>query len=382
MVFLFTILPILIFVAVLHFLKQPLTLDVVLFIVLAIFMSSITTALDMDFYKIGFSHPYFENSVNWGFKTIEKFFSNKGMSFYEFYFVYHIWCVTIVFLSIRLVFNDSFKCILLYIISPFIFNVMQLKNFGMMAIMLLAFSICYRCKNKKLKTIVWIVLIIIASSLHVAGFAYLPFIFLLGNRKILDKLPVIMFVTTSFFIFASSYVLSSLLQPILALTVDDAYRAARYTERHSSFGGFFFMFISLTMIFIANQVRTMYRLYRFFYVDKLFLGENNVSFPEQIYDFTLYSTLFWPLFVATAHYSRLIENQLVLIYILVVSSFSMYRRLSNKINRIFLDDMFIKILISFFLLMAIYVYSQWILRIDDVVIGIFSNLKIFYAFTS
>lgn len=379
MVFFFSLLPVFVFLVVLHFLRQPITLDVILLLFLMCFMSSVSVAPDLLNYKTNFFYSSSEYSTFSGFFAVNAFFSRMGLSFYEFYMVFHTICLVIVFVSIRLIFANSFKCIVLYVIAPFLLNVVQLKNYAMMAIMLLAFAICYRCNNWKIKVALWILLIYLASMFHIAGIVYLPFIFLLGKRKILKKLPVVMIGITIYFVFKAD-ALSNFLQPLLEQTVDDLGRATMYARKATLYGGFYFVMHSILMMYIANKIQVFYSIYRSFFYEKMFFGEKNYSFPDHVYDLTLYSSLFWPLFVASAHYSRLIENQLVLIYILIVAFFSMYNQLRGHMNENILNDYFIKTFVAFTLLMLVYIHSIWYSHWDDVVVAIMSNLKPFYAF--
>lgn len=345
-------------------------------------MSSIVVAPDIENYKFDFVFSKNRHSPYFGFVAINHFFYNLNLSFYQFYMLYHGICIILVFLSIQLIFNKSLTCIFFYLAYPFLLNVTQIKNFAMMALMLLGFSLCYRCKSYKNEIILWISLIFLAGSQHVAGFAYLPFIFVKGKIKYLEKLPIIMFVITSLFILASGDILTIILRPLLLLTMDESYKVTKFATKGTSLGAYIYIIQSILMIYIAKKTMILETFYRKNCVNKVFYTDSNKCFTQYVYEFVLFSTLFWPLFVSSTLYSRLIENQMILIYIAIIFLFSSYNQLKTCVNEFFLKDFYFKILSIFGILMFFNLYTLWISHWEDVVVEIMNNLKPFYVFTT
>ena len=254
--------------------KAPSKGDFFLLLFFILIISSVTIAPDLNNYSRDFYRADKIQSVYFGFLAVNKFFLHTGASFYDFYTLYRIMCLILVFVSVHLICERTTSCLLLYAVTSYLFNIIQMKNFALMAIMLFAFALCYRCEKSKLKYFLWISLIFIAASQHVAGFAYMPFIFFLGRRKLLEKIPIVMLFVTVFFVVANGTYLFSMLQPVLSLAVDNSYKVSKFSEKGTTYGCFIFVSLSILMIYVTNKVRVAYLFYQMYFHDSVWYHEN------------------------------------------------------------------------------------------------------------
>lgn len=352
--------------------------EIVVLILLLLLLSSITYLPDFENYEL--SYRILLDRGEPGFLAIESFFSSMNFTFYQFYMVCHVFCLMIVYLCIKMMSVDGTKCLLIYAFFPFILDVVQIRNALFMAFALLAFTICTRCKNKIIEYVVWIAFILLASTIHYSAYAYLPAVFFWNKKSLSLKLPIVMSFLTVFLILIDGSSLMLLMQRIFNFldTFDTKYDG--YMEKRTSLGGFLMMLKSMLMIsivWLAQKINVQY------VIDGEEQSVAKIPYGRIIsntYGFLIYSSVFWPFYVISATFGRLMQNQLLLVYIVFFFLFRYGTLYKNSTEKKLKEDFLFKITLLFIALIFIHSEWVWIDLWDYIIICLVDNLKLLYVF--
>lgn len=352
--------------------------EIVILILMLLLLSSITNLPDLDNYEL--SYRLLLDRGEPGFLAIESFFTAMNFNFYQFYMVCHVACLMVVFLSIKLMSFDGAKCLLIYAFYPFILDVIQIRNALFMALALLAFAICTRCKNRIVECVIWVSIIVLASTIHYSAYAYLPAVFFWNKKTPSLKFPIAMFFLTVFLILIDGSSLMLLMQRIFSFldTFDTKYDG--YMEKRTSLGGFLMMLKSILMIsivWLAKKINVQ------FVVDKENPSVSKIPYERIIdntYGFLIYSSVFWPFYVISATFGRLMQNQLILVYIVFFFLFEYGMAYRNSIEKKLKEDFLFKITLLFIALIFVHSEWVWIDLWDYIIVCLVDNLNLLYVF--
>lgn len=350
---------------------------VVLFLALAL-LSSITMLPDMENYQLSYEHLL--NRGEPGYFVLENFFSSLGLNFCQFYMVCHVASLMLVYLSIKLMSLDGVKCLSLYAFYPFILDVIQIRNGFFMSLALFAFAVCLRCKYKIVEYVVWISFILLASSIHYSAYAFLPAVFLWNSKNWMRAVPIVMFFVSCFLILIDGSALTVLMQHVFSFlnTADDKYDS--YMEKKSSLGGFLMMFKSVLMIYVVWFAKEKMSEFEFFVEKQPDFNLPNTKVLDNAYGFLLYSSFFWPLYVISSTFCRLMQNQLIIVYVVFFLFLRTCLSYRNVYNKTLIDDALLKITIPFIVLLIVHSEWVWIGFWDYIIVCLVENLKLFYVF--
>lgn len=349
-----------------------------LFVIMAIFVSSITIAPDVNNYLIVYSAKY-SLTKDIGFSILMDYAKKIGLNFYEFKCMYVFTCMSLLFCGLKIIIPNISKVILIYLLFPFLLNVVQIRNFFIASTMIFTFAICTHIKNNFLSYILWVFFILVASTQHLAALCYLPFIFIRDKETLLFKIAPIMCLMTIAAQFLLQSVFSSIMQQGLFF-FDSSNRIDQYSEKMSHYGGFVLIFETLGLIYIAQKACFLSNLLTQLGINSPFTRENS-KIPLYIRNLFLYGTLFWPLYVWGGSFGRLLQNQYVLLYVLFFMSFQMAGRIPKFLREVLaLNDSLAKISIVFIFCFFRNIRSIWVSLWDFLVVQTFSNLNFLFAY--
>lgn len=352
--------------------------EITVLVLMLLLLSSITNLPDFDNYEL--SYKLLLDRGEPGFLAIESFFSSLNFNFFQFYMVCHVACLMAVYLSIKMMSLDATKCLLVYTFFPFVLDVIQIRNALFMALALLAFAICTRCKNRIVECVVWISFILLASTIHYSAYAYLPAVFFWNKKTPNLKFPIVMFFLTIFLILIDGSSLMLLMQRIFSFldTFDTKYDG--YMEKRTSLGGFLMMLKSILMIcivWLAQKINIQ------FLVDDDNRSVARIPYEKIIgntYGFLIYSSVFWPFYVISATFGRLMQNQLLLVYVVFFFLFRYGTLYNDSTEKKLKEDFLFKITLLFIALIFIHSEWVWIDLWDYVIVCLVDNLKLLYVF--
>lgn len=342
-----------------------------------IFVSSITEAPDVENYLIEYTAKYYVPR-DVGFYNYMMFFNKIGLNFYEFKTFHLMLCMIILFFGLKLIVPNIGCVIVLYMLYPFMVDVVQIRNFFVMSLVTLAYAMMLRLKGKILIYVSWILIVLCASSYHIAAIAFLPFVLFYDKDEFLRKMMWCFLFLSVCLVFLSNTFFSSIMINLLTF-VDDSSRVDDYMERTSKFGPLYTIMKSLMMIYISQKALYIYEV-----ESKFVILQKNVVSCTNLFRYTknlfLYSSFFWPLYVWGGSFMRLMRNENVLLYVLVCSSFFLLLQVPNNLkNEYCLNDVFFKMFIVFVVLMFLNIFSI-LFPLDHIVGCIVSNLNFCYAF--
>ncbi len=352
--------------------------EIFLFVIMAIFVSSITIGPDVDNYLFAYSAKYYVTK-DFGLSILMDYSKKIGLNFYEFKYIYVFICISLLFCGLKIIIPNISKVILIYLFFPFLLNVVQIRNFFIISFIILAFAISSRIKNIFLSYVLWMFFILVAATQHIAALCYLPFIFVRDKGTLLFKIMPIMFLLSiaAQFLFQSAF--SSIMQQFLFF-FDSSSRFDQYSEKTSHYGSFILMLETLGMIFIANKVCFINNFLTLFGNENLFV-KNNSDISNRIRNLFLYSSLFWPLYIWGGSFSRLMQPEFILMYVLIVYASQSLIGIPNFFKEhLKTNDLYTKILIVFGILFLLNCKTIWFTHWNDIVLVLMSALKPFNAF--
>ena len=226
--------------------------------ILILFVGSQGT-VDLDNYLNSYIVSYKEltNDSQSTFHFLQSFFLNHGYDFYYFRFFLTLLSLTGLYFFATRFFSCANLIYTMYMLFLFVMDDIQLRNFTACTFFYLGILVLF--SDFRAKKIIFATLIIFASTIHVAFFAYLLFLIIPldnPNSKYAIKIGILFFAFSIFFLFFRSY--SSFISNLLL--VFDSKRAENYSILASNYGGAYF---------IALQLATsMYFLYAYFQESK------------------------------------------------------------------------------------------------------------------
>ncbi len=352
--------------------------EVVYLLLTLVFLSCITMLPDVENYQSMYEYQYTDGEL--GFLSLIQFFYERGVGFYQFYMLCHTFVLMLIYLSVKMMSFNFLKCMTLYLLYPFLLDVIQIRNAIFMALFLLAFAICARCKHIIVEYAVWIFFIMLACSQHSSAYAYLPAVLFWNKKRWMEKVPFIMFFLTSFLILIDGSSLMVVMQKIFVIADVAGTRYDGYMEKRSSLGGFLMMFKSVLMIYVVWLSK------KFFFVCNLVLENHSSSVVptgkvvERTYGLLLFSTFFWPLYVVSATFGRLMQNMMLLVYIVYFLFCNAYVCLRKELENDLLNDYFVKISVPFVVLVMVNAEWIWVEYYEEIVVCLVRNLQWLFVF--
>ena len=306
--------------------KHSKLISFTLIIFLCIVMGANTNNADYYSYEDLFNLQ--PNSVEAGFLLIIKLFNFVGLNYVAFRLILAIVGILLIHQTVKKI-TDNFSCFyMLYFIFPFFIDAVQIRNFLAMSIFIYAVP-CLMDDNLK-NRIKYILLIILASSIHISAITYL--IFLLVNKvkknvliKYLFILVIMSMVILSLNRSIFIIIVGNLLNYIESLSDHIQY----YGEVLTRWGYLFYWGVQLSFTYIT-KILSKEKLN--FSKESMSVGKREMqtgesikkedivnNFCEFIFWVNVISLIFMPTYVIQIIYFRFYRNIIPLNYIAIIS---------------------------------------------------------------
>lgn len=269
--------------------------------------------------------------------------------------------------------NTSYFYIL-YGIYPFMFDIVQVRNF--LAMSLFVYAVPFLLELNRKNILKYISIVAIAASMQKIALVYIPLVFVrnIKNKKILKRILMVIIVC-SIIVGLSRNVLFKFSDVILTMFSEDLSGLSNYLNINTNWGWIIFwgeQVANFALVYWANKI----------IFDKIKSGEANklysqitVKFSELIYSINLYMFIFLPLFVIDENFTRIIRNVMplnLMIYCIAGQMLMNNKKLSikrrEKNNETAVLFIPIIILYQVFLLFMLS-RSYW----DSIVLPVFNN---------
>lgn len=242
---------------------------------------------------------YTDNSnIEPAFKLLIDFFRSFGLEYNFFVASISVICLLLIFSSFKKYTKNLNFVIFLYMIYPFILDVIQFRNF--ICVSILVFSLQFLLKNDLQNKVIFAILIILAGLFHNLYFLYLVLLLInLQNKNLLIKLIIALTLVFSIIIFLNGNKIPFLYQ-ILPISVEkfDSYFTARLR-----FGFIVIWFFNLSYIYLLGyskkQVIKNTNSYNFDVTKK---------YINLVFWINIVTIVFFPLYMVNINFYRLFRN--------------------------------------------------------------------------
>ncbi|TDO94093.1 EpsG-like putative glucosyltransferase [Halanaerobium saccharolyticum] len=305
--------------------------SIILFFMWILYWGNYTSA-DYDNYK--WLYKSLATSSEWiignqpGFAIFMKIGSILNLDYNQFLLVVSFISFWLIIFTVEKYSHESNIVYVFYFISPFILDVVQVKHFLSMSIII--YSLKYLEKRNLKNDIKFVIMIFLAMSIHYVALFFLPLVLL---NKI--KPEQIKLIVLSLFIALSIFVITGVFKDVVYLLFNPQ-KMDRYFLINPSFG---VLFVYIVQSFIIFSIILL----------KKFLNQKKISnnFINLVYKINIYSFLLFPLYFINVAFIRGFRILMIPNYIFISYSLNLMNN-RNRIIIIFFSFLFILFLLFFF----------------------------------
>ena len=288
-----------------------------------------------------------------GYLKLTEFFYNIGWSYEQFLMLFSLIGFLLIKSTIKKYTKNYSYIYLLYFLFPFMFDIVQIRNF--MAMSIFIYSIRYLVSDVKLSKLKYICLILIASTIQKLAIMYLLFLFVdkIVSNKIIKKIFTFI-VICSLLISLNSTILNTV-GSLLSNIFSDI-RFDNYFSVQTRFGYLYYWALQIISFVLVKKS-----------YNRIEKQKNKINIESYKFTLVMYSViqmtfLFFPFYVFQSNFFRLFRN----IYILIYMIFSITSDImpSRSIEKIFYNIIIISFVmgISFLELFSHY-FSEIVINV-------------------
>lgn len=339
--------------------------NIVIIGAIILFLSMIRDTPDINNYYLRFSADFF-SVKDAGFNTLARVIYRMHWDYYQFQTFIYVICISLISQGLIRTVEKRTLVYVLYMAYPFLLNAVQLRNFVAASIFVFTVCVCSIDNNSVRQKIKWCILMLIASSMHILIFAFVPYIFVIDKEKILRTMAVF-FLTIAglFYVFPKEII--AIIGKVFSL-IDKSSRVSQYLVISTRYGGLVMIIEAILLFYCANK------LYKVCWHYSLFDKDSNAfvfcTFVERL---MLYSLIFTPLYVLHGDFFRLVQNTTILLYGIFSITYNVDKKGGGgafiKIKK---EMLMPTVLVIFFVIY--HVFTLWIGSYDNVVKPLISSV--------
>lgn len=338
--------------------NESLTLILILLMVVII-MGGNNKNPDTIVYKNMYLMKFYNKNIGFGY--LIQLSKNIGLSLDLFRLIIAIIGILLINSVVRQYLPKRFQILFyfFYFIYPFFIDIVQIRNFISMAILVYALNIL---KDGTIKSkIYYSILILLASSLHSVFIVYLPLVFIeyiFKNRRV--KYIVYVFFAIILLLSLNRDFVNVLVQAFSPLLLDSIQDIDHYITQSTSFGGYVRWGICLINIYLVN--------YSYGYLSNRKSNVGILNLTKYVLWANIYSMLFLPMVLITLDFYRIQRNLTILnylIYIYTIYKLKMFDEVKKNLFYIILITIVIGISFVF-----LFVIDN---SLSDIIIAILKN---------
>lgn len=301
--------------------KKEIITPIVLCLYLAIVMGGQQNNPDYSIYVNIFRQSFYSKDP--GFGVVIQLLKNIGFNQYNFRLGIAIIGFTLISITVFRFIENRTLFYILYGIYPFLFDVVQARNFLVMSILVFAVPLLVdgKLKNKFL----YIALIIVAATIQKIAIVYLPLVFCnrIRNGKYTKYFWTII-ITVSVFVAFNRSVLIRMINMIIIPLTGNLEGLSNYVNVNTRFGWIIFwaeQIFAFLIIRYANKLESSTMIAKI--DDKNVKRYNFVSLMNSV---NYYMFIFLPLFIIDENYTRIIRNLIPLNLIACIIVLTKHRK--------------------------------------------------------
>ena len=229
----------------------------------------------------------------------------------------------------------------LYFIFPFFLDVVQIRNFVAMSIFI--FAVRYLLKNSFKSKLKYIILILLASSIHYSAALYLPMILINVKRKNLLVRGIVLFsILGSIMILINDKQIP--LIPSLISSIFPSDKILEWFRSKTNLGFLLFWFMQMLSFLVLYFTKSLIKK-----KNKFPNAKEEILFVELTYWINLLAFIYLPFYLLESTFTRLMRNIISLNYI----SFAIVN--DNLRNKKILFNIIIVFYVLFFSVIELYI---------------------------
>lgn len=239
-----------------------------------------------------------------GYKALMNFIGRFGLDYTGFIIIVSIIGFFLIHSTIRKYSPIPNYIYILYAFYPFLLDVVQVRNFFMMSIII--FSVRYLVEDIKYSKFKFTVCVLIAFSIHTAAILYIPFVLINKKSNLVIRLLVLFVFLYSIIIFFNNNQIPYIYD-ILGV-IDDNQHIVRWFERRTNFG--FILFLGMHMLTYLLLYFSKHSISRYYDINP-----SHLTFVKITYWITVVGFLWLPFYMVSIEFTRLMRNLFILNYI-------------------------------------------------------------------
>lgn len=241
-----------------------------------------------------------------GFKLLMNISSLIGLDYKGFLIITSIVGILLIHSTVKKYSTNSSFVYLLYFIYPFFLDVVQVRNFLMMAIII--YSIRFLLQDSKYSNLKYFLFNIVAVLMHSAAILYLPLLFIKKNNKNnLLKGVVLFSFLFSIIIFLNGNEIP-FIKDIMRLFIDNQYIISWF-DKKTEYGFLLFWGMHFLSFFMIRASRNLVL------TNSDILDPIHIKFVNITYWVFVIGFIWFPFYMVSIEFTRLMRNLFLLNYI-------------------------------------------------------------------
>ncbi|MGY6213107.1 EpsG family protein [Cytobacillus firmus] len=284
---------------------------VIMFILLLCIIMGANT-VNPDIYAYTVTYDPNREGTDYGYMLLVKFFNLLGFEYTGFRMITSIFGILLIHQTVKKLIRNHSPFYLLYFIYPFFIDIVQVRNFLVMALFI--YSIPFLLSNKRLDIVKYIILTLLASTIQLTAIVYLPIVFLIRIRKnVFIRSILIITIILLVIVALNRPLLNSLSTLIISTLGEYDTRVLDYSHIQTNFGFLLFWFlqtINFLLVFWANRIFLRNDISKSDNELSNLLKTNTINKKFMILTLwiNIFAFVFLPFYVFQATFSRFMRN--------------------------------------------------------------------------
>jgi hypothetical protein len=300
--------------------------------------------------SIQYGAPVFgEGDVEVGYRLLMKLGVVIGLNYELFLSILIFFSYLLIHITVKK-FNFNYNYVyLLYLFFPFFLDVVQIRNF--LATSIFIFSAKYLYENTVKSRVIYVILIIAASTIHFSSILYLPMLLINLRRKNRRVQAIAIFsILSSIIVLLNNKQIPYINEIVSLMSSND--RVFDYLELHTNWGFLLYWFIQIVSFLMMFYSRKLIRknINSVIHTENANSIEKAVLFVELVYMINLIAFIYLPLYTIASTFTRLMRNILILNYI----SFAIVNGLLKRRDQRIMFNILVFIYVLFRFLVELY----------------------------
>ena len=304
--------------------------------------------------------PAFEKvDMEIGFILIMRLCTLLGLNYTGFLALTSLCCYLMIHSTVKLYCRNYNYVYLLYFIFPFFIDVIQIRNFIAMSILI--YSVRFLVMSGIKGKVRYVVLLLLATTIHRVSLVYLPMILIRPEKKN----NLIYCLATCSLLFSILFLLNDKEIPIFASYIESYIGHGKYLtyfNKKTNWGWILFCYLQLSSFIMVTFSKRIYYKYNRNLTTTYYCDANR-KYINIMYYINILLMIYMPLFILNANFTRIIRNIILLNYIVY-----------SIVNKV-IDNIDIKVLYSIFVI--IYTLAFFIIIIipqkEDIIMSVINN---------